>query len=151
MDRTDKELLNLIQDRFPVESRPFLVLANRLGITEADVIQRISILKKNGYIRRIGGIFNSDKLGYYSTLCAIKVPDCRIEKVAEAINCYDGVTHNYIRNHKFNMWFTLIASSAEKIEETLTDIKHKTGIDKILSMPAVKVFKVKASFDMLEV
>lgn len=145
------KLLNLLQNSLPVESRPFLALGKQLGITEEEVIERIGMLKKNGYIRRIGGIFDSRKLNYFSTLCAIKVPKDRIKEVAEVINNYNGVTHNYIRNHSFNMWFTLIAPSAEKIGEILADIKFKTKINEILNMPAVKVFKVKTNFTMVEV
>ena len=151
MDRIDMELLNLIQNSFLVESRPFLTLGKQVGITEEEAIQRIGLLKEKGYIRRLGGIFNSGKLGYFSTLCAIKVSEFRINEISEIINNYSGVTHNYIRNHSFNMWFTLIAPSAEKVEEILADIKVKTEINEILRMHAVRVFKVKTNFTMMEV
>lgn len=151
MDRIDMELINLLQNRFTVESRPFLTLGGQLGITEEEVIERIGKLKENGYIRRIGGIFDSRKLGYFSTLCAMEVPENRIEEVAEIINSYSGVTHNYVRNHAFNLWFTLIASSEEKMGEILADIKFKTKIDGILNLPAIRVFKVKTNFNMVEV
>ena len=109
MDKINKNLLNLIQSNFPIESRPFLKIANELDISENQVIDMIKELENDGYIKRIGGIFDSRKLGYSSTLCAIKVPFDRITEVAEIINSYNGVTHNYIRNHSYNMWFTVIA------------------------------------------
>jgi DNA-binding Lrp family transcriptional regulator len=151
MDKLDMELLNFLQNSFPVESRPFMTLGNQLGITEEEVIRRIEVLKENGYIRRIGGIFNSGKLGYFSTLCAMKVPENRMMEVVEVINSYNGVTHNYVRNHTINLWFTLIVSSEEKMKEILEDIKFKTKIDEILNLRAVKVFKVKTVFNMVEV
>lgn len=150
-DRIDMELLNLLQNGLPMESRPFQTLGRQLGISEENVVRRIGMLKKNGYIRRLGGIFDSGKLGYFSTLCAVKVPEDRIEEVAEIINGYNSVTHNYVRDNVLNMWFTLIAPSAEKIGEIIEDIKLQAEIDEILSMPAVKVFKVKTHFAMAEV
>lgn len=148
LDRKDKELLNLIQSNFPVESRPFLTLASQLEISEEEIIERIKKLKEKGYIRRLGGIFDSKKLGYCSTLCTIKVPENRIEEVAKIINNYDSVTHNYIRDNSYNIWFTMIASSVEKIEENLAEIKIKTEINDIFNLPAVKSFKIKVNFDM---
>lgn len=148
IDRKDKELLNLIQSGFPMEPRPFLALANQLDLTEDEVIERIRKLKENGYINRLGGIFDSGKLGFFSTLCAIKVPEDRIEDVAEIINSYEGITHNYIRKHSYNMWFTMIAPSAEEIEENLVEIRTKTGINNVINLPAVRLFKIKVNFDM---
>jgi len=150
MDRASKELINLIQDNFPIESRPFLKLANQLDITEEEVINIIKELKVNNYIKRLGGIFNSNKLGYYSTLCAIKVPTNRIFEVATLINSYNGVTHNYIRNHYYNMWFTVIALSIEEVREFLNNIKLKTDIQEIIELPAINLFKINVKFHIKE-
>ena len=146
MDKKSKELINLIQSNFPIESRPFLKIANELDITEEQVINIVKELKANNYIKRIGGIFSSEKLGYYSTLCAMKVPQNRISEVATLINMYNGVTHNYIRNYSYNMWFTLIAPSIEEAEKFLKDIKLKTGIGEILELPAINLFKINVEF-----
>lgn len=151
MDQKDKELLNNIQNGFPIDSRPFLRLAEQLHISENEVIDRIDRLKQDGYIRRVGGIFDSRKLGYYSTLCAMKVPKEKIKSVAEIVNQYENVTHNYIREHSYNMWFTMIASSTEKIEQYLNEIKTKTGIEDIMKLPSVKFFKINVVFDMRRV
>ncbi|MBU3214307.1 Lrp/AsnC family transcriptional regulator [Clostridium estertheticum] len=150
MDKTNKNLLNLIQSNFPIESRPFLKIANELDISENQVIDMIKELKNDGYIKRIGGIFDSRKLGYSSTLCAIKVPFDRITEVAEIINSYNGVTHNYIRNHSYNMWFTVIAPSIVEVKEFLNDIKIKTDIDEIIELSVVNLFKINVVFNIKE-
>ena len=150
MDNKSKELLNLIQTKFPLEPRPFLKIANKLDITEQQVIEIIKDLKDNGYIKRLGGIFDSKKLGYYSTLCAIKVPEDRIPEVAKLINNYAGVTHNYMRDYSYNMWFTVIASSVEAVKEFLGYIKVKTGIEDIIELPAINLFKINVNFNLKE-
>jgi len=150
MDKKSNELLNLIQEKFPLESKPFLKLAKELDISEEQVINIIKGLKDTNYIKRLGGIFNSKKLGYYSTLCAIKVPQQRIPEVGTFINSFDGVTHNYIRNHYYNMWFTIIAKSKEVVKEIINDIEFKTGIEEIIELPAIKLFKINVKFDIKE-
>ena len=141
MEELDKKLLNIIQQGLPIESRPFLVLAKELEITEEEAIYRIQNLKEKKYIRRLGGIFNSKKLGYCSTLCAINVPKDRIEEVAKIINDYNEVTHNYIREHHYNMWFTIIAPSKEKIEEIIVSIKNETKIEDIMNLHPQRFLK----------
>jgi DNA-binding Lrp family transcriptional regulator len=150
MDNKSKELLNLIQSKFPLEARPFLKLANELDITEQQVIHMIKELKDSGYIKRLGGIFDSKKLGYYSTLCAIKVPQDKIPEVTKLINNYAGVTHNYMRDHSYNMWFTVIAASVEAVKEFLGYIRTKTGIEDIIELPAVNLFKINVNFKLKE-
>lgn len=150
MDRESKEILNLIQNEFPLDDRPFLKIANKLNTTEEKVINTINKLKNKGYVRRIGGIFDSKKLGYCSLLCAVKVPDERISEVAKLISDYKGVTHNYKRNNDYNLWFTVTAPSQEDIKNFLKDIKVCTGVDEILELPAIDVFKIKAVFTLKE-
>jgi len=150
MDRKSKDLLNLIQANFPLESRPFLKIAKELDITENQVIDIIKELKDKRYIRRIGGIFDSRKLGYYSTLCAIKVPASKITEVAKLINSNNGVTHNYIRNHPYNMWFTVIAPSIKDVKVFINEIKIKTHIEDIIELPVVKLFKINVVFNIKE-
>lgn len=149
MDEIDKKLLNLVQEGLPLESRPFLTLAKQIGIAEEEVIQRVNELKENGYIRRLGGIFDSKKLGYASTLCAVNVPEQHIENIAKIINSYDEITHNYIRNHEYNMWFTIIASSETRVKEIIDSVKDKTGINSIITLPVIKLFKIKVALDMM--
>jgi siroheme decarboxylase len=148
MDETDKAILNRIQSDFPVAKRPFLVIADELNLSEDEVLQRVSGLKSRGIIRRIGGNFVPDKLGFVSTLCAGKVPEDKIDQFAKVVNSYPGVTHNYVRENAYNIWFTFIAPSMDAIDQCLSEIAEKTGIQAIISLPATKVFKIRAHFDL---
>ena len=148
IDDMDRAILNLIQSDFPITPRPYLAIAERLGFSENDVIKRLDRLKKKGIIRRIGGNFVPEKLGFVSTLCAARVPEDKIETFAVSVNRYPGVTHNYQRDNKYNVWFTFIAPSMKEIEENLKSIPQHTGIKEIINLPATKVFKIKAHFDL---
>ena len=145
-DDINKNILNTIQVDFPIESRPFKIIAKKLGITEDELIDRVSNMKEDMLIRRIGGNFSPDKLGYHSTLCAAKVPEDKIERFTQEVNAYSGVTHNYKRDHQFNIWFTFIAPSRETIHKNLDAISKATGVKTILNLPATKVFKISANF-----
>jgi siroheme decarboxylase len=147
-DDMDKEILNRIQSDFPITPRPFLAIAEDLGLTEAAVIECVTRLKDSGIIRRIGGNFVPGKLGFVSTLCAAKVPEDKIDAFAGLVNQFPGVTHNYQRDDAFNIWFTFIAPSMTEIEENLKIISRTTGITDILNLPATNVFKIKAKFDI---
>jgi len=148
IDDMDRAILNLIQSDFPITPRPYLAIAERLGFSENDVIKRLGRLKMKSIIRRIGGNFVPEKLGFVSTLCAARVPEDKIESFAVAVNRYPGVTHNYQRDNKYNVWFTFIAPSMKEIEENLKNISQQTGIREIINLPATKVFKIKAHFDL---
>ena len=148
LDDTDRALLNRIQSDFPITPRPFLTVAEELNLSEQEVIERVSRLKRSGIIRRIGGNFVPGKLGYVSTLCAAKVRAEEVYRFAEAVNRHSGVTHNYLRENMFNVWFTFIAPSMEEIEAKLQEIADETGVTDILNLPATKVFKIKAQFEV---
>lgn len=148
LDSTDSAILNRIQSEFPITSRPYLAVANELGLTEKEVLDRVAQLKKAGIIRRIGGNFVPGKMGFVSTLCAARVPPDKIDLFAEVVNLYPGVTHNYQRDNEYNVWFTFISQSMEEIDANLKKIGEETGISDILNLPATKVFKIKAQFDV---
>jgi len=148
LDSTDSAILNRIQSDFPITPRPFLTVADELELTEKDVLDRVSRLKADGIIRRIGGNFVPGKLGFVSTLCAARVPADKIDDFAEIVNRYPGVTHNYQRDHIYNVWFTFIAPSMEEIEENLKQIAVDTGVEDILNLPATRVFKIRAEFEV---
>jgi DNA-binding Lrp family transcriptional regulator len=148
MDDTDKAILNRIQSNFPITTHPFRTIAEDLGLDETDVIRRVMDLKTNHIIRRIGGNFFPEKLGFVSTLCAAKVPKDRIDHFARVVNRFPGVTHNYVRDNTFNVWFTFIAPSMADIEKSLHQISDETGVTRILNLPATHVFKIKAHFDL---
>jgi len=147
MDEIDKKLLNLMQHEISIDKRPFKLLGEKLYITEKDVLSRINKLKEEGLIRRVGGIFDSRKLGYTSTLCAAKVPENKINEVAACINEYCEVTHNYLREDEYNMWFTVITHSQESLNDILKEIKEKTTLSEIMSLPSIKLFKVKVALN----
>lgn len=148
IDQTNKTILNNIQIKFPIDARPYRVLADALDMTEDELIERVRKMKDEMLIRRIGGNFSPDKLGYHSTLCAAKVPEEKIDQFTRTVNAYPGVTHNYMRGHAFNIWFTFIAPSVDIIEQNLEQIKKDTGVETILNLPATRVFKISANFKL---
>ncbi len=148
MDPIDKSILNEIQSNFPITSRPFRDVGERLGISEEEVIERIAKLKQKGIVRRIGGNFHSNKLNFVSTLCAAKVSKEKIDMFVDVVNKYPGVTHNYLRNGEYNIWFTFIAEDMQYIENALKDISEKTGVQDILNLPAIKMYKIRVDFEL---
>jgi len=146
MDPIDEKILKRIEREFPVSSCPYRDLAKDLDLYEEEVISRISRLKKKGIILRMGAIFDSEKLGFKSTLVAMKVPQPRLQEVAKIINHYPGVTHNYSRDHEFNLWFVLMGKSKKEINGTLRKIRNQTGIAQILKLPKRRWFKLYLNF-----
>ena len=148
LDDTDRLILNRIQSDFPVTARPYEAIGRELNLPEAEVLERLQRLKETGIIRRIGGNFSPEKLGFVSTLCAASVPPDKVDGFADTVNRYPGVTHNYMRDNHFNVWFTFIAPSMEDIEANLAAITRETGVHEILNLPATRVFKIRAKFDV---
>lgn len=146
----DKKLLNRLQKSFPVEVNPYAVIGAELAMGEQEVLNRVARLKQEGFIRRLGPVFDSAKLGYISRLVALSIPPEQIDKAAEVINSYTGVTHNYVRTGKYNVWFTFIAPNEERLEKALSDIRERTGPQDILILPATRLFKVNVNLPMLE-
>ena len=118
-----------------------------MGLPEEDVLARMTRMKKEGIIRRIGAIFDSRKVGYVSVLCAASVSAEQEVTFIEIVNACPGVTHHYRRSDTYNMWFTLISPSEEELQATIDSIRQKTGVD-ILGMRAVRTFKINAQFDV---
>jgi len=146
LDDTNKKILNSIQLDFPIDPRPFKKIAEKLDLTEEELLHRIKTMKDEMLIRRIGGNFSPDRLGYHSTLCAAMVEPDKIDLFTQTVNTYSGVTHNYRRDHTFNIWFTFIAPSIDIIKKSLEEISVKTGVKTILNLPATRVFKISANF-----
>jgi len=142
----DKRILNRIQQDIPFTSRPWSKIAKGLKVSEPLLLRRIGSLKKKGIIRRISATFNPRKLGYVSTLVAIKVAPADIDKVALMLNPFPEVTHNYRREGEYNLWFTLVAKNRKKISRIIGRIKKDKRISGILDLPAVKLFKVDVNF-----
>jgi|GEM_PF-152440 len=150
LDDLDRRLLEIIQEEFPLAARPFFALGEVLGRSEDEVIRRAKRLRDLGIIRRIGPILDMRRLGCSGVLVALPVPDERIDQVAEVVNGYREISHNYLRpNHtKFNMWFTISASEA-RIEEILSEIRDETGLDQLL-LPTKRIFKIGVRFEIPE-
>jgi len=148
MDEIDKKILNILQNEFPLVPCPFQAVAEGLGISEEDVLKRVKILKDDGTIRRIGAVFAPRMLGYVSTLCAARVPADKMASFTAAVNASPYVTHNYRRNHEYNIWFTIIAPSEAAMTGFIDHLKTGTGIEDILNMRAKRTFKIDARFDV---
>jgi DNA-binding Lrp family transcriptional regulator len=148
LTRLDKKILEEIQNNFPIVQSPWKQLGRKLHLSEKDLIERIKILQTQGYIRYIGVIFDLNKLGLKSTLLAMNVPTEKMKSVVRIINNYPYVSHNYLRNGKFNVWFTLTARSDKELDFIINDIKKKTSIKDILDLRTKKVFKINVSFKL---
>ena len=145
LDEADKALLQTLQDDFPLTTRPWDALAERLGTTAEDVMGRIGRLKEEGVIRRIGPVLETDRVGLTArTLVLMKVPPERMDEVAEIVSGFDEVTHNYERDHEYNLWFTLITPSQERLKDALASIIAATGVPEegILSLPVTERYKI---------
>lgn len=138
-------LLEIIQNNFPIASRPYAEIAKKLGLNENKVFSLTQNLRAKGLIRRIGASFNARAMGWYSTLCAAKVPKEQLDNFNKLVNETPGVTHNYLRNHTYNLWFTMIGRNEQEVLASLEEISQSTGI-KILNLPAEKVYKLKLDF-----
>jgi DNA-binding Lrp family transcriptional regulator len=147
MNQTDMEILNLIQTEYPIVSSPYAEIGKKVNLTEAETLARVRALKQKGIIRRIGANFHSRKLGWKSTLCCAMVPKEKVQDFVNQVNKYPGVTHNYMREHRFNIWFTYIGPSWSEIEKDIQEITKNTGIE-VLNLPAVKTFKIRVDFRM---
>ncbi len=147
MDSYDKQILDIIQSHFPLASRPYAAVGAEVGLTESEVLARVRRLKAEGVIRRMGANFGSRQLGWSSTLCGAEVPEDKLDLFVAEVNRHAGVTHNYLRAHQFNVWFALIAPTAEAIEAILAEITEKTGVA-VMNLPASTLFKIKVDFNM---
>ena len=133
-------LLAIIQDAFPLEERPYKVLAEQLDSDEQSVFEAVESLRNSGVIRRIGGVYDSKKLGFISRLCAGKVSD--IDKFAAAVNEIPAITHNYLRSHEYNVWFTVIAESEDEIRKIVDGLCASTDLHDVHVLSATKKFKI---------
>ena len=147
LDAQDKQILDIIQSHFPIDPRPYAVVGEQVGLTEAEVLARVRKLKGDGVIRRMGANFGSKQLGWKSTLCGAEVPQDKLDLFVAEVNKHPGVTHNYLRAHQFNVWFALIAPTEADVEAILADITARTGVE-IMNLPASTLFKIKVDFNM---
>lgn len=144
--KVKETVLGTIQSGFPIAPDPYGTLADQLGFERDEVEKALLDLREEGLVRRIGASFDSKRLGYSSTLCALAAPPERADEVAAIINAYPGVTHNYLRENRYNIWFTLITRSSEDRARILGQIVEQSGCDDLLDMPATKMYKIRVDF-----
>ena len=149
IDPLDKQLLNDIQWTFPLSDRPYLEIATKHGLSEEDVMKRISLMKRSGLIRQINAIFDTRKLGYKSALVAFAVEKKKLDSVAQEVNKHPGVSHNYERDHEFNMWFTLAVPPDGDLKKDLEQMASLEGVIKFRLLPTLKLYKIGVKLDMV--
>jgi len=151
-DQTDLAILTALQDDLPLVSRPWEAIAERLGITETEIISRMKTLKEAGIIRDISPVLESHPMGLHAaTLVALRVPEERMDEIAAIISSYAEVSHNFQRDHYYSLWFTIAAQNGEGIRNVLDEILQQTGIPEsdVLNLPTIKKIKIDVRFSFL--
>jgi DNA-binding Lrp family transcriptional regulator len=151
-DTTDLHILNALQDDIPLVRRPFAAIAQRLGIPEKVLLERLKRLQEEGIVRGISPILESRHMGLAAaTLIALHVPEARVHEIAAIINSYPEVSHNFRRDHYYALWFTLSGKNEEAIQSVLAEILRRTGIPgtEVLNLPTVKKLKVDVRFSFM--
>jgi len=146
LDAVDKKLLNDFQRGLPLEPRPFARIAETLGLSEHEVLERLADLHDRGAISRVGAVVQPNTVGA-STLAAMAVPADRLDEIAAIVNAEPAVNHNYEREHEINLWFVVAAADAAGVRETLRRIERKTGF-KVLDLPLEQAFYIDLGFDL---
>ena len=149
LDAVDRRLLNILQSSFPLVEEPFDSIGGELGIDRDDVIARVDRMKRKNVVRQISAIFDTRRLGYKTVLVAMRFAPDRLDAGAHVINEHPGVSHNYARNGRFNLWFTLAVPPYESLEETVDEMARKTGAETYRLMPTIRFFKIGVNFDMI--
>ncbi|MFM8305209.1 MAG: AsnC family transcriptional regulator [Actinomycetota bacterium] len=148
LDDLDRALLNALQWDFPVEARPYAALADRLGTTEDEVCARVAQVKELGVLRQLSAIFDTRALGYGSSLVAAKVDPDHIDAAAAVINEHPGVSHNYKRNHAYNLWYTLAVPPGASLDEHLDVLHRESGALVTRMLPTLQLYKIGVKLDM---
>ncbi len=141
LDATDRAIVNLLQEGIAVCERPFEKAGAELSLSETEIVTRLSAMLDSGTLTRFGPMFDAERLGGAFTLCAMRVPRQRFDEVAEIVNGFDEVAHNYEREHDLNMWFVVGADSRKSVAETIDAIERATGLD-VINLPKLEEFYV---------
>jgi DNA-binding Lrp family transcriptional regulator len=147
MDSVDRQIINELQGGFPVCDRPYAVVADRMHLTESELMRRLDALLERGVLSRFGPMFNADRMGGAVTLCAMAVPERDFDAVAAFVNSFDEVAHNYAREHRLNMWFVVAAEHSARVREVLRGIEKNTGLT-VYDMPKQEEFFVGLKFNI---
>ncbi len=151
LNETDRKLIEILQEDFPLVEKPWKEISGKLRLSENEVISRLKQLHEAGIIQKIGPVIDGRKIGLAAaTLVAMKVPKNKVDFVVRIINEYNSVSHNYEREHEYNIWFTITASNTEQLTNILEEIKQKTGIeqDDILNLPTTNRFKINVRLQL---
>lgn len=146
MDLLDQRLLNEFQQDFPLSARPYAELGRRLGLDEDEVMDRLARLTRGGSVSRVGAVFRPHAVGC-STLAAMAVPEERLETVAELVNAFPEVNHNYQREHRLNLWFVVAAPDRARLAGVLAEIAAAAALP-VLDLPLEEHFHIDLGFDL---
>ncbi len=148
-EKMENELLFQMQNAFPMTQRPFEVIAKELDTSEEEILSMVQKLKDEKIIRQTSAIFDTKRLGYKSSLVAFKVDEDKIDEAAKIINAHPGVSHNYLRNHDYNIWFTMAVAPDSQLglEKTIEILKERTGALDAIILPTLKMFKISVKMD----
>jgi DNA-binding Lrp family transcriptional regulator len=149
-DPVDQKLLNILQSEFPLVAEPWKRLADSLGVNETELIDRVAALKKKNVVRQVSAIFDTRRLGYKSTLVAMRFAPDRLEQAAQLLNRHPGISHNYAREGRFNLWFTLAVPPGKSIEEEVKMLGKVTRAEATRLLPTIRFFKIGVNFDMVK-
>ncbi len=141
MDKLDRDIINILQTGFPLTETPYADVATQLGINEEELLERLACLLEDKTLTRFGPMYDVQKLGGAFSLVAIQVPEEQFDKVANVVNSYPEVAHNYQRDHDFNMWYVLATETPQQIEQINNDIEQRTGL-KVFNMPRLEEYFV---------
>ncbi len=144
----DRELLNAVQWDFPLEPRPYAALGDRLGLSEPEVRERVGAVKASGVLRQLSAIFDTRALGYNSSLVAARIDADRVDDAAATISAHPGVSHNYKRNHAFNLWYTIAVPPGESLDEHLEVLHDQSGAIVTRKLPTLQLYKIGVKLDM---
>ena len=147
MDDIDRTILNHLQQGFPICQSPYRQVAETLGISEADLIERLKQLLEQGILSRFGPMYHAEQMGGALTLVALKVPEPRFDEVTEIVNSFPEVAHNYARSHALNMWFVLATEQPEQVQNVIQAIEQKTGLT-VYNMPKIQEYYVGLQLDV---
>lgn len=147
MDAIDRAIINQLQKGFPISERPYREAAQSLGIGEAELIQRLRTMLDDKRLSRFGPLYHAERMGGGLSLCAMAIPEQDFDKVAEQVNRFPEVAHNYARDHDLNMWFVLATETPQRIHEVLEEIQALTGYP-VYNMPKQQEFFVGLHFEV---
>lgn len=147
MDDIDKVIINQLQQGFPITTSPYQRVAETLGISEAELLQRLQQLLDQGVLSRFGPMYHAEQMGGALTLAALKVPELRFDEVTEIVNSFPEVAHNYARSHALNMWFVLATEQPEQVQNVIQSIEQQTGLT-VYNMPKIQEYYVGLQLDV---